>query len=142
MPPIHDRTAIITQYAEAMGLPAGRRVVELLGQVYWWRGMAKDCEWVCRDHDVAQHERAWFVGPPFLFPTFKRTGPFLTWCIDCIILPDAWPDGARVIVIAVDAWSKWPEYRVLPHLTSEATAAFLYEQIIAWYGTPTVVRCD
>ena len=72
--------------------------------------MAKDCERVCRDHDVAQHEWAWFVAPCFPFPTFKGTGPFLTWCIDCIILPDARPDRARVIVIAVDAWSMWLEY--------------------------------
>ena len=68
--------------------------------------MAKDCEWVCRDHDVAQRERAQFVVPPFLFPNFKGTRPFLTRCIDCIILPDARPGGARVIVIVVDAWSK------------------------------------
>ena len=47
-----------------------------------------------------------------------------------------------MIVIAVDAWSKWLEYRVLPHLTSEAVATFLYEEIIAWYGTPAVVKCD
>ena len=68
--------------------------------------MAKDCEWVCQDHDIAQGERAQFVAPPFIFPTFKGTQPFLTWCIDCIILQDARPDGERVIVIAVDAWSK------------------------------------
>ena len=48
---------------------------------------------------------------------------------------------ARVIVIAVDAWSKWLEYRVLPHLTLEATAAFLYEKIIARDSTPAAVRC-
>ena len=74
--------------------------------------MAKDCVWVCRDHDVEQHERAHFVAPHFIFPTFKGTGPFLTWCIDCIILLDARPDKAKVIVIAVDAWSKWLECHV------------------------------
>ena len=104
--------------------------------------MAKDCEQVCRDHDAAQREWAWFEGPPFLFPTFKGAGCFLMWYIDRITLPDARPDRVRVIVIAVDAWSKWLEYRVLPHLTLEATAAFLYEEIIARYGTPAVVRCD
>ena len=45
-------------------------------------------------------------------------------------------------MIAVDAWLKWLEYRVLSHLTLEATAAFLYEEIIAWYGTPAIVKCD
>ena len=97
---------------------------------------------MCWDHDVVQSEWARFIAPPFVFPTFKGTGLFLNWCIDCIILLDARPDGAKVIVIAVDAWSKWLEYRALPHLMSEAMAAFLHEEIIAWYGTPAVVRCD
>ena len=104
--------------------------------------MAKDCEWICRDHDVVQHKRARFVVPPFIFPTFKETGPFLTWCIDCIILPDRQPYGAEVIVIAVDAWLKWLECHALPHFRSDATVAFLYEEIIARYGTPAVARHD
>ena len=65
MPPIYEQKAIKTGYAEAMGLPAGRCIVELLGQVYWCRSMAKDCEWMCPDHDVAQLEQVRLVVPPF-----------------------------------------------------------------------------
>ena len=47
-----------------------------------------------------------------------------------------------MVVIAIDAWTKWVEYRIINPLDSRETSHFLHEDIICRYGVPAVVRCD
>ena len=51
-------------------------------------------------------------------------------------------NGGTSIFLAVNAWSKWLEYRVVNPLDSRETALFLYQDIICRYGTPVVIRRD
>ena len=79
----------------------------------------------------------------YLSPIRKGWQPFNNWAIDCITkLPVPASNGGRDVVIAVDAWSKWVEYRVLNPLDSRETARFLYENIICRYSIPSYVRTD
>ena len=52
------------------------------------------------------------------------------------------PNGGTSLVVAIDAWSKWLEYKVINPLDSRETALFLYENIICRYGVPAFVRSD
>lgn len=52
------------------------------------------------------------------------------------------PNGGTTIILAIDAWSKWLEYRIINPLDSRETSKFLFEDIIARYGTPANVRVD
>ena len=45
-------------------------------------------------------------------------------------------------MIAIDAWTKWVEYRIINPLDSRETSCFLHEDIICRYGVPAVVWCD
>ena len=84
-----------------------------------------------------------FKPPPYLHPTRKGSQPFITWCLDCITkLDPPAPNGGTTLVVAVDAWSKWMEYRIINPLDSRETARFLYEEIVCCYGVPTFVRTD
>ena len=47
-----------------------------------------------------------------------------------------------VVVIAIDAWTKWVEYRIINPLDSRETSRFLHEDIICCYGVPAVIRCN
>lgn len=104
--------------------------------------MRADCDRVSRDHEIGQKEHARFTKPPYLIPTHKGYQPFDTWCIDCIVGLPASERGEVTLVVAVDAWSKWVECVPVEQLTSAATAEFLYNNIVARFGVPAVVRCD
>ncbi len=67
----------------------------------------------------------------------------MTWAIDCITgLDPPAPNGGTTVVLAIDAWSKWIEYRVINPLDSRETALFLYEDIVSRFGVPAFIRCD
>jgi Integrase core domain len=78
-----------------------------------------------------------------LFPTNKGREPFVTWAIDCIteMHPPA-PCGGTTIVTAIDAWSKWIEFRIVNPRDSREMARFLWEEIICRYGVPYAIRRD
>ena len=43
VPPLWLRDAIVIAYSEALGLPHGSRVYDVLRHVYYWSGMRCDC---------------------------------------------------------------------------------------------------
>ena len=47
-----------------------------------------------------------------------------------------------VVVIAIDAWTKWVEYRIINPLDSCKTSHFLHKDIICCYGVPAVIWCN
>ncbi len=88
-------------------------------------------------------ERAKFNSPPYHFPTKKGVMPFMTWAIDCITgLDPPAPNGGTTIILAIDAWSKWIEYKIINPLDSREAAIFLYENIVCRYGVPAFIRSD
>lgn len=63
-----------------------------------------------------QLEVAKFKSPPYIFPTHKGNHPFTTWAIDCItgLKPPNPESGGTVVVLAIDAFTKWIEWKILP----------------------------
>ena len=102
-----------------MGIPHGDRLYAVLRYSYYWRNMRGDCLTYVAQMKGKQIEVAKYRSPPYLFPTHKGNAPFTTWAIDCITgLKPVDPDGGSVIVMAIDAFTKWIEYRVLSTLDS------------------------
>ena len=55
------------------------------------------------------------------------------WAFDCIVglsLQPPAPNGGTTIVLAIDAWTKWLEYKIINPLDSRETSIFLYEDVI------------
>ena len=94
-------------------------------------------------HLSVQKKRAVWRLSPYFIPTHKGYQPFRTWTSNCIVgLQPPAPNGGTVVVIAIDAWTKWVEYRIINPLDSCETSRFLHEDIICCYGLPAVVWCD
>ncbi len=127
IPPIRERERIVAETALAVGVISGDKVFALLRERYFWRGMRKMCVRFCDGHRATQLEKARFKSPPYFFPTSKGCGPFEGWAIDCITgLDPPHPNGGTTVVMAVDVWTKWIEYRVINPLDSRETSMFLY----------------
>ena len=63
-------------------------------------------------------------------------GLFHTIVCDCVKI------GGSVIVVARDEFLAWAEAKVLPRLTAEAVAEFIYEAFIARFGTFQTLKTD
>ncbi len=143
VPPLHDRERLVADVAEAVGYSSADRVYALMKSRYHWRGMRAACVRFSEGCRANQVERAKFLPPPYLFPSFKGVMPFKTWAVDCITgLDPPAPNGGTTVIMAIDAWSKWLEYRVINPLDSREAALFLYQDIVCRFGVPAFVRCD
>ncbi len=71
VPPIRERWRIIYQASKAVGYTSGDRLYSLLRERYWWHGMRNDCVVHCANSKANQIERAHFLNPPYLLPTYK-----------------------------------------------------------------------
>lgn len=91
-----------------------------------------------------QIEASKFRPPPFLFPNEKRVGPFHTWSIDAAVrlTPTNPLNGAKHLIVCVDAFSKWVEIGTFDRLLSTSVMDWFHENIVCRYGVPVVVRCD
>ena len=52
VPPLWLGNAIVIAYSEALGLPHGSRVYDVLQRVYYWSGMHRDCIRIGLQHDI------------------------------------------------------------------------------------------
>ena len=50
--------------------------------------------------------------------------------------------GKKYIIVAMDYLTKWPEARAVSEATADATAQFLYEQIICQHDCPQIILSD
>ena len=53
VPPLWLCDAIVIAYSEALGLPHGSHIYDVLQRVYYWLGMHCDCIGIGLQHDVA-----------------------------------------------------------------------------------------
>lgn len=52
------------------------------------------------------------------------------------------PNGGTSIVLAICAFSKWPELGIIPNHDSESVTRWFHEQVVCRYGCPSLVRSD
>ena len=88
-------------------------------------------------------ERTRFGRPRYLFPTQKGAAPFRIYALDSMtqLHPPA-PNGATAVILALDVFTKYPDYDLPPSLDSYHSTCFVHRDIVCRYGVPYMLRVD
>lgn len=80
------------------------------------------------------------ITPGYVVSTPSR--PFYLVGCDCVgPLPET-PDGMKYLIVAVDYLTKWPIALAVKEITAEVTAAFIQDEIVSVYGSPSHLITD
>lgn len=107
---------------------------------YYWPQMFEDIRNYAKSCDACQR-RGKSKKTQRLHP-IPVHGPFFQIGIDFVGPLPITEKGNRYIIVAMDYLTKWPEARPVPQATAEATASFLYEDIICRHGCPSRILTD
>ncbi|XP_058219254.1 uncharacterized protein LOC131329863 [Rhododendron vialii] len=118
-------------------------VKKILRQGYFWSTMETEClEYVRRCHKCQIHANLMHV-PPLELHQMTSPWPFSVWGIDVIrrITPAASNDH-KVILVAMDYFTKWVEAASYTTLTAVRVAHFIKHNVIYRYGVPQAFVSD
>ena len=129
--------------AEVHGLahPGARGTFDLCRSRFWWEGMGHDCKVYvehCSQCHPAQHVllRNLPLRPLPIMQVHHRvnvdlSGPHVIT-----------PRGNQYIIVAIDAFSKYPLVGALPNKESATTARWFWEHVVCHWGSVAVVMTD
>ena len=101
------------------GVPERILAVQAAPLCFFWNGMSHDCLAVAAVSLMAQKKWARFRRPWWLYLTKKSAQLFRYYVLNCLVqLSPAAPKRGTAVVIAIDLFTKWLEYMILPHLDS------------------------
>ena len=127
------RDAVLTELHE--GHPGASRMKGLARMYVWWPGITKDIENTVRHcPECQQHQSTPAVAP--LQPWSWPTRPWARLHLDY-----AGPFQGRMILVLIDAHSKWIEAISTPQATSEAVMEEL-RSLFAQFGIPETIVTD
>lgn len=140
--PFCNRLDLVNDYHEAFGHASARNLGDLLRLRHWWPTMKRDLSfWIktCPSCQLNANKSSKHRGEmhPLTVPkAFER------WHLDFIgELPMTIKDN-KWIITAVDSLTSWPVARAVPVASAEATADFIYEEIMMRFGCPVEVVTD
>jgi Integrase zinc binding domain/Integrase core domain len=113
---------------------------EKLRTRYYWPQMYEDIRNYVRSCDECQR-RGKFKKSQLLHP-IPVDSPFHRIGIDFVGPLPITEQGNQYIIVAMDYLTKWPEAKPVPRATAEATATFLYNDIIGRHGCPSEILSD
>ncbi|XP_066511013.1 uncharacterized protein K02A2.6 [Hoplias malabaricus] len=111
------------------------RMKELARSYFWWPGLDREIEETAKSCPSCQSVR----NMPSPSPLHPWEWPANPW--QRVHLDFAGPVEGAMLLVAVDAHSKWPEVSVMPTITSEATIQVLRE-MFGRFGLPEQVVTD
>lgn len=111
------------------------RMKELARSYFWWPGVDQEIDMKTKSCDQCQSIR----NAPCLAPLHPWEWPAFPW--QSVHLDFAGPVEGRMLLVAVDAHSKWPEVAVMSTTTSEKTIEALRE-MFSRYGLPEQMVTD
>jgi hypothetical protein len=139
--PVAEREEKLNWHHNEIGHPGADTMYETLRRLYWWPQMAADCRaYVDRCRHCLMHKplpRTYVPMKPSPLGVFMER-----WAIDSSGRLNKTANNNEYLIIAMDAYSKWPEAVAVPKLDSQATADFFKREVIYRYGPPASVTHD
>jgi transposase InsO family protein len=137
------REQLLEEYhAAPLGGHLGRKkVLQRLGEKYWWPSMSEDVTRTVESCRVCQERRMPRVRFGEMQP-IEVTEPFDTWTIDFAGPFTTTDAGNKHIFVMVDNASKVVELKATKTNTMEDAANAICERIISRYGAPRVFISD
>jgi hypothetical protein len=141
--PMHQKKGLLHQiHDEPLGGHLGQEnTYQRASQQYTWPNMKPDIIEYVRTCKTCQ-KRSRRKGENPLTPIRKKPEPFYQVSIDVMGPLPRTPNGKRYVVVAVDHFTKWTEARALEEADAQNIATFLYEEIIARHGVPSILTSD
>ena len=138
--PKAERDEII-RTAHCVGHPGVDKTLALVKQRGWFSNMRHHVRRYLDNCENCQGARSTLVrrrhlNPLPIVPMGER------WNIDLMGPYQETTRGNSYIIVCVESYTRWVEVRPVPRKTADATAQFLYEDIICRHGTPRSVMHD
>jgi hypothetical protein len=109
---------------------------------YYWPTMIKDAAELVRACDACQMFACISKNPPEYLHSITLPWPFAKWGVD-IVGPMPRDKGNRkLVVVAVDYFTKWAEAEALAAITTENVINFLWKSIVCRFGIPYAMVAD
>lgn len=120
------------------------RVLELAQARFYWKNMNKDLKAYCKAcHKCALNQDNTFPKAEMKPTVTEVAAPFERWHFDVIGPLPASKDGSTYILVAQDAFSKWPEAKAVTRCpTTKMITDWLYAAIVCRFGVPEEIMTD
>ncbi|XP_064469689.1 uncharacterized protein LOC135384417 [Ornithodoros turicata] len=140
VPPAALRKRIISLGHESH--PGIVRTKQRIRMRYWWPKMDLEIEeYVRACHIYSAADKTAVTRHAPLQPVPFPSGPWKQVGIDLVGPFSNLPSGCRLAITAVDYYSKWPEVKMTPKVTTDTVIAFL-RQLFAREGYPNIIVSD
>ncbi|XP_064467133.1 uncharacterized protein K02A2.6-like [Ornithodoros turicata] len=140
VPPTALRKRIISLGHESH--PGVVRTKQRIRMRYWWPKMDLEIEeYVRACHICSTADKTAVTRHAPLQPVPFPSGPWKQVGIDLVGPFSNLPSGCRFAITAVDYYSKWPEVKMTPNVTTDTVIAFL-RQLFAREGYPDIIVSD
>jgi hypothetical protein len=118
------------------GLYATKSLIELR---FWWPEFERDLDWYIKSCVLCQHRQKTLLR----IPPVPTTTPSLFQKIHTDVMVMGEPSNqCKLVVMARDSLSRWPEGRALRADNAEALGRFLLEEVICRWGCPKWIVTD
>jgi hypothetical protein len=145
-----ERIILVKKAHEECGHFGVRKTYSMLVNTYFWNNMYEDVKQHGRNCTACNRLRAAFAkDTPMTLNPLPILGMNFRWHCDLagpfnVNLEDVGQEeqDKAYIFVAVEAFSKWIEVKIIPNKTSECTSEAFEELVLSRYGSPAQVVTD
>jgi len=144
VPPISERTALVTDMHIRNGHPGEKKLISLLTLAFLWKGMTYDairCVRACAECDRSRASNLFHGTQPELH-SLPIMGPMYRWGVDMAgeFVPSK--RGYKYVMVCVEHFTKFVVLIPLRSKESAETARAFQERVLAYFGAPAEVLTD
>ena len=142
VPPPAQRQAVVMRIHEENGHLGRDRTHAMAAHRYTWPAMWQTVADTIKSCSQCDRVRASFDRQVDVMRPLPLMGLFYRFHLDAAVNLPAAKNGAKHVLIIVEAFSKWVDLVPLQELTAQAVAAAFKERVLARFGRPVEVTTD